>query len=290
MICVTGAGGTLGSELVRQLEAARVPFRCTYFSKERAQAARERGIEAMVVDYGRPATLRPAFDGCAKVFLLAPVALNQPELEHNAVEAAQAAGVRHIVKQSVIRADEMSYELAKVHRPVEEAIESSGMAWTFLRPNSFMQNALTFMSRTIRKDSAFYSAADQARISHIDVRDIAAVAVKALTEAGHEGRAYDLTGPEALGYDELAAELSTALGRTIRHVSLPPPDLKAGMLAGGMPEPLADRLLDLERFFREGGASRVTDDVRRVTGRKARAYADYVREIAATGAWDADHE
>jgi uncharacterized protein YbjT (DUF2867 family) len=290
MICVTGAGGTVGSELVRQLQSAGIAFRCTYFTKERAQAARERGLEAVLVDYGQPGTLGPAFDGCEKLFLLGPNALNQSELELNVVAAAQANGVQYIVKQSVMRADEMSYELARAHRPVEQAIESSGLDWTFLRPNSFMQNAVTFMSGTIRSDSAFFSASEQGRISHVDVRDIAAVAVTALTEPGHAERAYELTGPEALSYDELAKELTNVLGRTINHVSLSPSDLKAAMLADGMPEGLADGLLDLERFFRENHASRVTDDVRRVTGREPRSYADYIQETAATGVWDADNE
>lgn len=290
MICVTGAGGTVGSEIVRQFQSARIAFRCTYFTKERAQAARERGLDVFLIDYERPETLGAALEGCERLFLLGPNALNQSELERNVLEAARARGVQHIVKQSVLRADEMSYELARVHRQIERAIESSGLAWTFLRPNSFMQNAVTFMSGTIRSDSAFFSASEQARISHVDVRDIAAVAVKALTEPGHVGRAYELTGPEALSYDDLASELSKVLGRTISHVSLPPSDLKAAMLADGLPERLADRLLDLERYFREDQASRVTDDVRRVTGTAPRSYADYVRETAATGVWDAEHE
>ena len=216
-----------------------------------------------------PATLRAAFQGCDTLFLLGPNALNQTELELNAVEAAKAAGVRHIVKQSVMGAAEEAYSLANIHRPVEKAIEGSGLAWTFLRPNSFMQNTVTFMAQTIRAEGAFYSASGQARISHVDVRDIAAVAVTALTAPGHEGRIYTLSGPEALTYDDMADELSKGLGRDIRHISLPPADLKAGMLAEGMPEAIADRMLDLERYFREDRASGITDDVRQVTGRAA---------------------
>jgi uncharacterized protein YbjT (DUF2867 family) len=128
----------------------------------------------------------------------------------------------------------------------------------------------------------------QARISHIDVRDIAAVAVAALTTEGHKKEIYTLSGPEALSYDEMAEELSKALGRVIRHVSLPAADLKAGMLAEGMPEAIADRMLDLERYFREDRASTITDDVTRVTGRRSRRFADYVRDTAATGVWNAD--
>jgi uncharacterized protein YbjT (DUF2867 family) len=290
MICVTGASGTLGSEVIRQLESGSAPLRAACFSDKAAGAARAKGIEAVVIDYNRPDTLRPAFQGCDKLFLLGPNAPNQTQLELNAVEAAKAAGIRHIVKQSVMGAAEEAYSLAKLHRPVERAIEASGMAWTFLRPNSFMQNVVTFMATTIRADSLFSSASGQAKISHVDVRDIAAVAVKALTEVGHEGKVYTLCGPEALTYDDLANELSKVLRRSITHVSLSPSALKAGMLAEGMPEEIVDRMLDLERYFREGQASRVTNDIKQVTGRDPRRFADYVRETAATGVWNAGPE
>jgi uncharacterized protein YbjT (DUF2867 family) len=280
MICVTGAGGTVGREVVIQLESAKTPFRAAYFSSEKAEAARARGIEAVILDYNRPESLRAAFQGCDQLFLLGPNVLNQSALERNAVEAATAAGVRHIVKQSVMAASEESYSLAKVHRPGEKAIESSGLAWTFLRPNSFMQNVTTFMGETIKAEGALYSASGNAKISHVDVRDIAAVAVKSLTESSHEGKAYTLTGPEALTYQELASELTKVLGRSISHINLSPSDLKNGMLAEGMPEELADRMLDLERYFREDHASRITDDVAQVTGRDPRRFSQYARDVA----------
>ena len=288
MICVTGASGTLSSEVIRQLEAAKAPLRAAYFSNKGAEAARARGINAVIIDYNRPETLRAAFQGCDRLFLLGPNALNQTQLELNAVEAANAAGVRHIVKQSIMGAAEEAYSLAKIHRPVEKAIESSGLAWTFLRPSSFMQNAVTFMGETIRAESVFYSASGQAKVSHVDVRDIAAVAVQALVEPNHEGKAYTLTGPEALTYDELATELSKVLGRPISHVSLSPSDLENGMLAEGMPEEIADRMLDLERYFREDRASRITNDIKQVTERDPRRFAQYAREAAATGVWEAE--
>ena len=221
MICVTRAGGTVSSDLIKQLESANAPFRAAHFSNEKAEAARARGIDAVIIDYNRPEMLRAAFQGCDKLFLLGPNALNQSELEQNAVEAA------------------------------------------------------------------FYSASGEAKISHVDVRDIAAVAVKALTEPTHAGKAYTLTGPEALTYDEFADELSKVLGRPISHISLPPSDLKQGMLAVGMPEEIADQMLDLERYYREDQASRITNDIKQVTGREPRRFADYVQETAATGVWDA---
>ena len=285
MICVTGAGGTLSREVIRHLGQA-VPFRAAYFSDRAAAAARARGIQAVVIDYNQPGTLRTAFEGCDTLWLLSPNALNQTELELNAVEAAMEVGVSRVVKQSVMGAAEESYSLANIHRPVEKAIEESGLAWTFLRPNSFMQNTVTFMAQTIRADGAFYSASGQARISHVDVRDIAAVAVTALTAPGHEGRIYTLSGPEALTHDDMAEELSKGLGRDIRHISLPPAELKAGMLAEGMPEAIADRMLDLERYFRENRASCITNDVRRVTGREPGRFAQYVQAMAPTGVWN----
>ena len=280
MICITGAGGTVGREVVKQLEVAKVPFRVAYFSREKVNAALQKGMEAVIIDYNHPETLRAAFQGCDKLFLLGPNALNQTQLELNAVEAAKAVGVRYIVKQSVMGAEDEAFSLALVHRPVEKAIESSGMAWTFLRPNSFMQNVVTFMSETIKAESAFYSASGEAKIAHVDVRDIAAVAVKALTEPIHMGQAYTLTGPESLTYDELAKELSEVLGRSISHISLSPADLKHGMLAEGMPEALADRMLDLERYYREGQANRITNDIKQVTGHEPRRFEQYARDYA----------
>jgi uncharacterized protein YbjT (DUF2867 family) len=280
MICITGAGGTVGREVIQQLELAGVPFRAAYFSKAKVDAALEKGIDAVSIDYNHPETLQATFQGCDQLFLLGPNDLNQTQLELNAVDSAKAVGVQHIVKQSVMGAEDESYSLARLHRPVEQAIEASGMTWTFLRPNSFMQNVVTFMSETIKAESAFYSASGDAKIAHVDVRDIAAVAVKALTESTHAGQAYTLTGAEALSYDELAQELSAVLGRSISHISLPPEDLKQGMLAGGLPEAIADRMLDLERYYREGQANRITHDIQQVTGQEPRRFAQYARDCA----------
>ena len=282
MICVTGAGGTVGHELVIKLESEKAPFRAAFFSSKKADAAKANGIDAVIIDYNKPETLHDAFQGCDKLFLLGPNTPDQTQLERNAVAAARMVDVAHIVKQSVLGADDEAFSLARVHRPVEKAIESSGMAWTFLRPNSFMQNVETFMTETIKSEAAFYSASGGAKISHVDVRDIAAVAVKALTEPNHAGKAYTLTGPEALTYDEFASELSKAFGHTIRHVSLSPSDLKQGMLAEGLPEEIADRMLDLERYFREGHAELITSDIDKVTGQEPRRFSQYARECASS--------
>jgi uncharacterized protein YbjT (DUF2867 family) len=288
MICITGASGTVGSEISRQLAAAKVPFRAAVNSAKSEKAARARGLQVVLVDYNRPETLRAAFAGCERIYLLGPSAVNQTQLELNGIAAAKAAGVKHVVKQSAMGAEQAGYAIGKIHLAAEKALEASGLQWTHLRPNGFMQNVVTFMGPTIRAESRFFTAAGDGRMSHVDVRDIAEVAVRALTGSGHEGQAYTLTGSEALSYDQLASELSSALKRPIRHVNLKPAELKGGMLAGGMPEPLADLMLDLERYILEGRTSAISPHVRQVTGHEPRRFADFARETAATGVWDAE--
>lgn len=276
MILVTGASGTVGSEVVKQLQAKGARFRAGFHSEEKARRARESGLEAVALDLERPKTLPPALRGIESVFLLSNLA--RPEL--NLVDAARAAGVERIVKLSVWGAAEEVFSFAKWHRPVERAIEDSGLGFTFLRPNGFMQNVVNYMGATIKGQGVFHQPAEDARISHIDVRDIGRVAAAALTEPGHEGRAYTLSGPQALSYDEIADTLSRVLGRKITYVRITAAQYKQGAMAAGIPEPYADALLDLVRYYREGHASRVTSAVRDVTGREATPFEQFARDHA----------
>ena len=278
MILVTGAGGTVGSEVVRQLQTAGAQFRAAYHSESKAQAARAKGIDAAVVDFNKPESLPAALNGADKLFLLSGGAPNQVEQESNAVEAAKKAGVKHIVKLSVWGAAEEEFSFAKMHRAAEKAIEASGIAWTFLRPNGFMQNMENYSLPTIQSQGAFYSSVGDSRVAHVDVRDIAAVAVKVLTEPGHEGKAYSLTGPNAITNNEIAQKLSAASGREIRYVDVSDADLKQGLIGSGMPEGYANAYLDLMRYYRTGNAGTISGDVRRVTGRDAIPFDQYARD------------
>lgn len=273
MILVLGASGTVGSEVVRQLSAKKVPFRAAYRDPSKAP----QGVEAVKADLNDRASLDAAMRGVDRLFLLSP---SQGAQEIAAVEAARAAGVKHIVKLSVWGAEDAGFSFAKIHRPVEQAIEASGLSWTFLRPNSFMQNMANYNGGSIKAQGAFYGGVGETKISHVDVRDIAAVAVAALTEPGHDKKAYTLSGPEALAYSEMAEKISKAAGREVKYVDLPPDQLKQGMTSSGIPEGYADALLDLNRSYREGHAARVTNDIKQVTGRDPISFDQYARENA----------
>jgi len=279
MILVTGAGGTVGSEVVRQLKQAGAAFRAGYSNEAKAEAARKDGIDAVVANFADPRSLRQAMQGVDKLFLVAGGAPNQTELELNVVNAAKESGVKHVVKLSVWGADGEAFSFSHVHRPVERAIEASGMAWTHLRPNGFMQNTITYMP-TIKSEGKIYQPAGDAKISHVDVRDIAAVAVKALTEAGHEGKAYKLSGPDALSYGDIAAKIAAVTGKKVEYVDVPPDAFRQVLIGSGMPAAYADAYLDLLRYYREGHGEEVTGDVRRVTGNAPRSFEQFAKEHA----------
>ena len=279
MILVTGAGGTVGSEVVKQLRQTGEPFRAAFHSAQKAAKAKTEGVDSVVLDFADRSSVAAALKGVDKLFLLGPTVANQSEIENNVVDEAKKAGVKHIVKLSVLDAPRKDYIFARWHREVEENIERSGMAYTFLRPTGFMQNYVTYQGDTIRTQNSFYLAVGDSKAPYVDIRDIAAVAVKALTEPGHEGKAYNLTGPEPLSNHEVAGKLSRALGREIKYVAIPPEAFREGAKAAGLPDFHIDALADLDRFYLTYKQP-VSDSVERVTGRKPHNFDDFARDYA----------
>ncbi len=273
MILVTGAGGTVGSEVLKALVARGAPVRAGYRTRTPPLPA---GVEAVALDYDRPETIRPALKDVETLFLLS----NTVEVEKKIVDEVKKSRVKRIVKLSVLGAAEEGFIFARWHRAVEKYIEASGLPWTFLRPNGFMQNVVTYMSGTIRSQSAIYSSAGSGAVSHVDVRDLGAAGAAVLAESGHEGQAYDLTGPAALTYPQLADTLSRVLGRPIRYVPISPEQYRQGALAAGTPEAYADALVDLNRYYAEGKMSEVTPTLRLLSGRDPTPFEQYARDHA----------
>jgi uncharacterized protein YbjT (DUF2867 family) len=277
MILITGASGNVGREVVKQALAVGLKIRATFQSPDIAAKA-PAGLEGVIMDYAKPETIRPALQGVEKIFLVGPPVRNLPALEANVIKEVCAAGRKHIVKLSALGGRESMFSSG--HRDSEESIEASGLPYTFLRPNGFMQNLVNYDAGTIRSQNAFYGSQGDGAVSMVDIRDVAAVAVIVLAATGHEGKSYLLTGGQALSNGQVAERISRVAGRKISYVDLPPAEFKKAVLSAGTPEWSADALLDLQRLYREGKASVVTNDVERITGRKPITFDQFARDYA----------
>jgi uncharacterized protein YbjT (DUF2867 family) len=280
-ILISGATGHVGGELAKALSKKGVRFRAMVRSVGRAPTLGSLpGIELVNGDFDDRETLARALQGVERAFLLTASSERAEAQQRAFVDAARQEGVRHLVKLSQWAADRNSaVRFLRYHAAAEAAIRNSGMPYTFLRPNLFMQGLLGFRS-TIVAMGQFFAAAGEAKISVIDVRDIAAVAAAALVERGHEGKVYDLTGPAALTHAEMAAQLASALGRKVAFVDVAPDVMRAELLGAGFPEWQADGLIEDYAHYRRGEASEVTSGVKDATGVSPRSFADFARDYA----------
>jgi uncharacterized protein YbjT (DUF2867 family) len=263
--------------VLKQALAVGLKIRATFPSPSKAAKA-PAGMEGVVMDYGKPETIRAALHGVEKIFLVGPPVRDLPVMEANFIKEVCAAGRKHIVKLSALGGRESMYPSG--HRDSEEIIEASGLPYTFLRPNGFMQNLVNYNAGTIRSQNAFYGCQGNGAVSVVDIRDIAAVAVTVLAATEHEGKSYTLTGGEALTNEQVAEKISRVAERKISYVDLPPAEFKKAILSAGIPEWSADALLDLQRLYREGKAGLVTNDVDRLTGRKPIPFDQFARDYA----------
>jgi uncharacterized protein YbjT (DUF2867 family) len=274
MILITGASGNVGREVLKQIAESGAKVRAAFQSREKAAGA-PKSVDVAVVDFNQPGTLRVALKDVERVFLVGPPTEQLPALEGKAMDVIKQTGVRQVVKLSSIGGEST---FPRLHAKSEEYVVSTGVPYTFLRANGFMQNVVNFNTQTINSQNAFYGCQGDGPVSVIDIRDIAAVAVKALTEDGHVGKGYTLTGPEALSNGDIARILSEALGREIKYVDLPEEQFRQALMSAGVPQSSADALIDLQRWYRGGKAAIVTRDVEQVTGRKPINFAQFVHD------------
>jgi len=280
-ILVMGATGNVGSQVVKQLADAGANVRAAVRSPRKAESLKSEKVSLTEFDTDKPETVEAAFQGVDKVFLLTPLVPNMVELSANLVEAAKKAGVKHIIKSSGMGAEvEPGITLTRWHREAEKAIEASGIAFTFVRPNGFMQNYANFNGATIKTQNAFYLPVGDGKVSYIDTRDIAAVAVAALTQDGHEGKAYEVTGLEAISNQEIAEIISQVVGRKINYVDVPEDAARSEMKQSGMPDVLIDMTMELYELYKAGYASEVTPTVEQVTAKKPISFAQFANDYA----------
>ena len=277
MILITGASGNVGREVVKQALAVGLEIRAAFRSPAMAAKA-PAGLQGVIMDYAKPETIRPVLDGVDKILLVGPPVRDLPAWEANFVKEVRSAGRKHIVKLSALGGRKSMF--ASGHRESEENIEASGLPYTFLRPTDFMQNLVNYNAGTIRSRNAFYGCQGEGAVSVVDIRDVAAVAVIVLAATGHEGKSYALTGGESLTNEQVAGKISRVVGRKINYVDLPATEFKKGILSTGLSEWSADALVDQQRFYREGKASLVTDEVERLTRRKPITFDQFARDYA----------
>jgi uncharacterized protein YbjT (DUF2867 family) len=277
MILVTGASGTVGREVVAQMLEARQPVRA--LTRDPSKTRFDERVEVVRGDLGQPETLAQAVAGVERVFSLA----NGFELiahEANLVQAAKTAGVKHIVKLGALGAANGERTIiADWHLESERTIQQSGLAWTVIRPGAFMSNAL-FWRETIRHQGKVFSNYGHGKLPPIDPRDIAAVAVRALTTDGHAGKTYLLTGPEALSVGEQVEILASVLAKRIEYVPISDEASREGHLKAGLPPGIVDALLPFAAYVRSGKAAQTLPTVEQVTGRAAYTFAQWARDHA----------
>jgi uncharacterized protein YbjT (DUF2867 family) len=276
-VLVTGATGTIGRDVTQQLAKKDVAVRAGVRDPGKAKKQFGADVALAPFDFENAQSFDGALKGVTKIFLLPPLMQNQVAVTNAFVDAAKRAGVRHIVKLSVIGVDTESFTLGKWHAAGERHIRESGLSFTFLRPNSFMQN---FINHFPPRDGVIYLPWGNGRASFVDTRDIAAVAVETLTTPGHQGKIYTLTGPVTLGIAEVAKILSDAAGREFNYVDVPESAARDGMLQAGLPSWQVDAVMELHAINKQNLWSTVTSDIEKVTGKPPIDFARFARDHA----------
>jgi len=280
MILVTGASGTVGKAVLKEVAGNGAKHRAMYRSLDEAAKA-PAGTATVIADFAKKESLASALRGVDTVYLVCSPIPDLPQLEGNMLEASVAAGVTHIVLSSALGAGDYAKSFPSWHRKVEDKLKGIGISFTILRPNSFHQNVLTYFAPSIRAQGAFYSSMGNARVSFLDVRDIAAVAARVLSGGEHRGKTYELNGPEALTYADVAEKISRHAGRAVQYVDIPADAQRKAMLDQGMPVWQVDALLELQEYYTSGKGGGVDSLLKNLLGRPPITMDRFLAEVVA---------
>lgn len=269
-ILITTPNGKVGSEVVKALTAQGATVRVGAHSVEKAQQDFP-GTQVVPFDFENTESIKAALDGVSALYLAAPGDFGAaPQIA--VVDLAKAAGVKRIVRLSAIGVENGEGVL----RDVERAVEASGLEWTILRPNWFFQNYATMYAAGVR-DGVIAEPAEEGATSFIDARDIAAVAVKALTEDGHNGQGYTLTGSQALTRYQLADIITKVTDKPVKYLPLTDEQFRANV-AGVLPAHYVETMSYLFGIVRAGWTAATTDTVKQVLGRDPISFAQFAQD------------
>jgi uncharacterized protein YbjT (DUF2867 family) len=280
MILITGASGNAGGAVLREVLKNGSGVQAMYRSKE-GTAKVPHGATAVIADFADQQSLSRALEGIDTVYLVCSPVRELVQLESNMIDACREAGVKRIVLNSALGAEDFAKSFPSWHRKVEDKLKGSGMDFTILRPNGFMQNLIAYFAPSIRAQGAFYQSTGNAKVSHIDMRDIAVAAAKILSSpAHHSGKIYELNGAEALSYAEIAEKISKATGRKVQYVDIPANAQRKALLDMGMPDFLVTALLELQEYYASGKASKVDGTLESLIPRAPTTMDEFLKEFA----------
>ena len=277
-VAVTGASGQLGMRVADLLLARLAPGDVVLLTRsaEALVAHAERGAAVRRADFDEPSSLVDALAGVDRLLLISAVDLGRRAAQHRAaIEASEAAGVRHVLYTSIPNPESGTAAAAPSHLATEQALRDSGLAWTFLRNNLYAEFQVPVVAQAIESGRLVTSAGD-GRTAYVSRDDCAAAAAAALVQDGHEGRAYDITGPDAIAPQDLAALATELGGRPVEVVQVDDDALIAGMVEGGTPEFVARIVASFPAAAREGQLGSVSSAVDDLTGTPARSLRDIV--------------
>lgn len=280
MILITGSTGNVGSEVVKQLAQAGHKVRALVRDPKEATGRLPTTVDVVVGDLDNVDSLVNAMKGTDKLYMLAPLTPSLQQHEANLVDAAKRAKLQHIVKHSVLGAQWEAIALAKWHRAGEKLVEQSTPQWTHIRPSAFFSNTLGWAGM-IKNGGTVYYPTGEGKLGIVDPRDIAAVAVKCLTEPGHTAKTYDVTGPAALSTREQVEIIGRAIGKQLKYVDVTASAARDSMLGMGMPAVITDMMLEFCAAIKAGQTATVTDTVQKLTGKTPRTFESWAQENAA---------
>ncbi|GEA87565.1 SDR family oxidoreductase [Cellulomonas cellasea] len=279
-VVVTGATGHLGRLVVTELLARGVPAADVVATGRRVEAIADlaaQGVRVVASDYADPESLRAAFEGAGAVLLVSGNEVGQRVTQHgNAIEAAKAAGVGHLVYTSAPRATTSDLVLAPEHKATEELLAASGLTTTVLRNNWYTENYVATLEQA-RATGELVASAGDGRVASATRADFAAAAAAVLTTPGHGGKVYELGGDTAWTHHELAAAIGEVLGREVVYRPVSPEEHLAVLTTAGLDEGTAGFVVALDGNIRDGALADVTGDLSRLTGRPTTPLVDGLR-------------
>jgi len=282
-LLITGATGSVSSALRAALAGSDLTIRSLVRDQVKAAPLRDEVVEVVVGDLDDPGSLPPAFDGIDDLWLLVPNGPRAPENSSNALWAAHRAGVERVVRLSALGAThDAPTRSGRLHALADHELQASAMAWTILRPHWFIHNLLGEAADIATRGTFALNAGD-GRLGMIDVRDIAALAAAVLTAdpTRHHGRIYTPTGPQAISFADVAAELTQTLGRQIHYTPATEQAQRTRLLQRGIPPWITDMLLEHAQAYATGWGDFTTTDMHDVVGRQPRSVADFLTDHSA---------